>query len=134
MFPIVGTICDKVSPIKIVPWAFMSRCFVLYMFYLINNPDSFYSYCVNTLMVIASLTEQISCDSIFNKNLPKETRGMFNGLYSIANAIAIFIYTIISGYAIDHYHSVKIPFFILAILDIMFVLLFVYQKAKGNIK
>ena len=126
VIPTVGTICDKIHPTTIVPWAFVSQCIMIYLFNFIKDPNSLYSYSVITLLVVATIFEQLSCDSIFNKNLPQETRGMFNGLYSICNCIFIFIYTIGSGIAIDTYNTTKAPFFILGGLNILFVLLFVY--------
>jgi hypothetical protein len=36
------------------------------------------------LMITATIIESISVDTIFAKNLPKETRAILNGAYSFA--------------------------------------------------
>ena len=82
VFPIVGNICDKISPTKFAPFAFIARFICCCCFYGLDTPNSIYSYIICALIVISTVVEQISMDSIFAKNLPKETRGILNGFYS----------------------------------------------------
>ena len=84
VFPFVGKFCDTYSPKKTVPFAFLFRCSTTYMFWLLERPDTTSAYAVCVLMIIGTIIENISIDSIFNKNLPKETRGILNGVYSFA--------------------------------------------------
>jgi MFS-type transporter involved in bile tolerance (Atg22 family) len=84
VFPFVGKFCDAYSPKRTVPFAFFFRCSTTYMFCLLERPDSTSAYAVCVLMIIGTIIENISIDSIFNKNLPKETRGILNGVYSFA--------------------------------------------------
>lgn len=82
VLPLIGKLCDSVDPRKIMPLAFLARCWTTYMFWLLEKPDSFECFTVCVSMVIATIAEQISCDSIFMKNLNKETRGILSGAYS----------------------------------------------------
>jgi MFS-type transporter involved in bile tolerance (Atg22 family) len=84
VFPIIGKCCDMVDPKKTVPFAFFFRAMTTYLFSTLDSPDSIRSYGVCVLMILSSIIENISVDSIFNKNLPKETRGVLMGLYSCA--------------------------------------------------
>ena len=84
VFPFVGKFCDTYSPKKTGPFAFLFRCSTTYMFWLLERPDTTSAYAVCVLMIIGTIIENISIDSIFNKNLPKETRGILNGVYSFA--------------------------------------------------
>ena len=83
LFPIVGWLIDIYQPAKMVPVAFMLRCTTTYFFYKLDRPDTYHAYVVCILMVIATIFEAISVDSVFNKSIPKSTRGMLNSLYSI---------------------------------------------------
>ena len=82
VLPIVVFICDRVESRKIVPFAYLLRTFTVFMFYELKEPDTWEAYLVCVSIVITSIVEQIANDSIFYKNLPAETRGVFNGLYS----------------------------------------------------
>ena len=82
VFPIVGKICDLIPASRIVPFAFFLRCFTCYLFFILKSPKSVMAYIVCPAVVISSVVEQKSIDTIFAKNLPKETRGMLNGAYS----------------------------------------------------
>jgi len=82
VLPIVGFICDRIESRKIVPVAYLLRTFTVFMFYELKEPDTWEAYLVCVSIVITSIVEQIANDSIFYKNLPAETRGVFNGLYS----------------------------------------------------
>ena len=82
VLPSVGFICDRVESRKIVPFAYLLRTFTVFMFYELKEPDTWEAYLVCVSIVITSIVEQIANDSIFYKNLPAETRWVFNGLYS----------------------------------------------------
>ena len=125
VFPIVGKICDIVSASKIVPFAFFMRCFTCYLFLILKSPKQTMAYVICPAVVVSSVVEQISIDTIFAKNLPKETRGMLNGVYSFCGQLGIFIYSLVAGYTFDHFGS-KSPFVIIALLDFFFGLFCVY--------
>jgi hypothetical protein len=54
-------------------------------------------------MIIATIIENISVDTIFNKNLPKETRALLNGVYSMAGQLGILLYSKYGGVLFDMY-------------------------------
>ena len=84
VFPIIGKCCDMMDPKKIVPFAFFFRSVTTYMFCYLESPNSIRSYGVCVLMILSSIIENISVDSIFNKSLTKEIKGMLMGIYSCA--------------------------------------------------
>ena len=133
LYPLIGVICDKIDPMKIVPFAFIFRFFTMVLFEFISTPRSAYQYFVSLAIVVASLLEQISVDSIFNKNMPKETRGMFNGFYSVMVVIAVLVYSGLSGYAIDKYSNTKWPFYIIGGFDLIFAMCFVGMRVLKKI-
>jgi|TARA_B110000305_G_C18821088_1_gene351397 MFS family permease len=80
-------------------------------------------------MVIATIIENISVDSIFNKNLPKESRGALNGLFSFSGQSGILIYSIIGGWMFDNIGRFS-PFVIIGICDFSFAMLCLIHGLK----
>lgn len=66
LFPIFGKICDTVDPGKIIPVAFFFRFITTIFFYNLKSPESNWAYCVCMLMIVSTVVESISVDTIFN--------------------------------------------------------------------
>jgi len=123
ILPLIGKLCDAVDPRKIMPLAFLTRCMTTYMFWLLEKPDTFYCFVTCISMVVATIAEQISCDSIFMKNLNKETRGILSGAYSFVGQIGILIFSLVGGWMFDNLGS-KSPFVAIGFLDFGFTFVF----------
>jgi MFS-type transporter involved in bile tolerance (Atg22 family) len=101
VFPFVGKICDNHSPKITIPVAFFFRCLTCFLFFTIERPDSMRSYVTCTLMIVGTIVENISVDSIFSKNLPKETRAILSGAYSFFGQVGILVYSLGAGKLYD---------------------------------
>lgn len=123
VFPLVGKLCDSIDPKKIVPFAFLFRAVATYFFTLLDKPDTFMAYAVSISIVLMSIFETIAIDSIYFKLLPKELRGVLNGIYSFMAQFGIMIYSLISGYLFDHVGP-KSPFVFLGMLDVGYTFIF----------
>lgn len=55
VLPILGKICDTFDPRKIMPLAFLARCYTTYLFWLLDKPESFECFAVCVAMVIATI-------------------------------------------------------------------------------
>jgi len=128
-FPVVGKICDTYDATKVTPLAFILRGFTCYLFFQIENTTSMFSYVVIALISATTVLEQISVDSIFSKEMFKETRGMMYAAYSLANTIGILIYSLMAGYTFYKYGP-RSPFVCIGVLDIIFAILFVASQRK----
>ena len=53
--------------------------------------------------------------------MPKETRGLLNGIYSFAGQFGTLIYSLIAGYLFDNFGS-KFPFYLVGTLDFIFAI------------
>ena len=122
MFPIVGKLCDMYPAKYIAPFAFLFRCLSTVMFYHLTAPNSVYAYAVCVLMIIGTIIENISIDTIFTKNLPKETRGIFNGLQSFSGQLGVLIYSLIAGWIFDNIGPYS-PFVLIGVFDLLFACL-----------
>ena len=130
LFPLIGYICDSMDPARIVPGAFLMRCASTCMFCMLDRPDTFEAYLVCVLMIMATIIENSSVDSIFNKNLPKESRGALNGLFSFAGQSGILIYSLIGGWMFDNIGRFS-PFVIIGICDFCFAMLCLIHGLKS---
>ncbi len=70
VFPLVGKICDYYPLSNIIPIAFILRFVSTILFLFVKKPDSIYSYIVCVALIIFSIVENISVDSIFYKIIP----------------------------------------------------------------
>lgn len=123
VLPVVGKLCDTIDPRKIMPVAFLARCFTTYLFWLLKAPDSPETFVVCVSMVVFTITESVCCDSIFMKNLNKETRGILNGVFAFAGQVGILIFSLVGGWMFDNLGP-KSPFVAIGCLDFGFTIVF----------
>ena len=84
VFPVFGKLCDTFDPSAMMPIAFIVRCVLCFLFWLLEAPNTLAAHAVCALMVIATVAETITIDTVFYKRLAKETRGVLCGAYSWA--------------------------------------------------
>ena len=130
VFPFVGAASDYYSPKTMIPGAFLFRAFMTYLFSFVTDPNSWRSFIVSILMIIATIVENISVDTVFAKNLPKETRGLLNGIYSFAGQVGLLAFSVAGGWLFDNLGS-KSPFYLIGILDFAYALLVLVLSRCG---
>ena len=81
-------------------------------------------------MIIATIVESISVDTIFQQNLAKETRAILNGCYSFAGQIGILTYSLVAGYLFDKVGP-KSPFALIGLLDTVYALIIITAATCG---
>jgi MFS family permease len=81
-------------------------------------------------MVVSTVFENISNDSIFFKLLNKETRGMLTGVYSIVAQIGTLLFSWCAGGLFDSMGP-KSPFILIGIIDFSMVIIFVTAVCFG---
>jgi len=84
VLPLVGRLCDSFPASQTVPFAFLLRCSSTILFCGLTAPDSRAAYAVCAMMIVGTIVENVSVDTVFYKNLAKETRGVLCGAYSSA--------------------------------------------------
>ena len=125
-FPFIGKIIDDYPAIRIVPWAFTVRCASTYMFNMLKRPDSTSAYVVCVVMIIATIFESNLVDSIFTKNLNKETRGILCGLQMFVCNFGILFYSLASGWLFDNVGA-SAPFILIGVVDFLFAILVILK-------
>ena len=129
VFPFVGKLTDTYPAIKIVPYAFLLRFISTLLFFTIENPDSYKSYIVCVFMIVASIVEFSAVDSIFSKNLEKQTRGILCGIYMFFSNFGILLYSVAAGWLFDLYGP-RSPFVLIGLLDLIFSIYVIKQIKK----
>ena len=130
ILPFVGTMVDRVSPKISIPFAFFFRAIVTAFFTMVNDPSSPEAFIVCIMLIVGSIIEVVSVDSIFNKNLPKETRGILSGAYSFCGQVGILLFSISAGWLFDNMGT-KSPFYLTGLLDVTYALLIIIAIPCG---
>ena len=101
VFPLFGKICDTFDPKNIMPVAFLIRCGCCFFFWMLEAPNTIGALVICASLVLASVAEQITIDTIFYKRLSKETRGILCGAYSWAGQLGILVFSLLAGWLFD---------------------------------
>ena len=62
--------------------------------------------------------------------MPKETRGLLNGIYSFAGQLGTLIFSLVAGYLFDNVGP-KFPFYLVGILDLIFAIFIIIMTQFG---
>jgi len=125
VFPIFGKLCDTFDPSTMMPIAFLVRCFFTFMFWRLEAPNTLAANTVCAMMVIATVAETITIDTVFYKRLAKETRGVLCGAYSWAGQLGILLFSLAGGWLFDNIGTSS-PFVLVGVLDFLFACLVIY--------
>lgn len=132
VFPVVGKLCDVHPPNITIPFAFILRGISTILFCNLKAPNTVSAYFVCVMMIVGTIVEMISVDTIFYKQLAKESRGVLCGLYSCAGQVGILIFSIIGGWLFDKVGP-NSPFIIIGVLDFTFALITIISVKVWNI-
>lgn len=130
VLPVAGQICDIYPPQITIPLAFLLRAATTVLFSTLESPAGLGSLATCIAMIITTILENISVDTIFNKNLPKETRGVLNGVYSFAGQVGILFYSKLAGWLFDELGP-KTPFYLIGLLDLFMCLAVIVTTPCG---
>lgn len=131
VFPFVGGICDHFSPKYVIPFAFLFRATTCAAFQFVEKPNSYESLISCIAMIIATIIENISTDTIFAQNLSKETRAIMNGLYSFCGQLGILGFSLSAGWLFDNVGP-KAPFNLVCVLDLFYAFFIICLSCCGR--
>jgi MFS family permease len=95
-------------------------------------PDSFISYIIFLLIQLGTLFENVFVDSLFTKNLPKDIRGILNGLYYFFGGVGMLLFSKLCLHFYDKFGH-ESPFFLCATFDLSFVALVIVLSLCGKL-
>jgi len=127
----VGHVMDTMHPSLSIPMVFSVRLMALVSVFFLNAPDDWSSYLVFTLIGLSNTSCNIGVDSLFNKNLPQDCRGVLNGYYNTLGNFLKIGFVLFSGYLYDTV-SHTAPLFFVIIIDSFIILLILSLKACGK--
>ena len=130
VFPFVGGICDRFSPKYVIPFAFIFRALTCGAFHFVERPNGYDALISCITMIIATIIENISVDTIFAQNLSKETRAIFNGMYSFCGQLGILGFSLSAGWLFDNVGP-KAPFNLICALDLFYAMLIICFSKCG---
>ena len=128
--PFAGMFCDRVSPTKAIPVAFLSRFFAIIIFMFVKDPTSFGMYFSGILILFGTSFETISTDSMIMRNAQKEIRGTIYGTAMAFGYIGQFIFCLVGGFLFDYVNPYA-PFFFVGLVDLSYALMALWCGYKG---
>ena len=128
--PLLGVLCDRISPTITIPAAFTSRCVTMILFLFIRDPAGFYAYLVAVLLVLTTSFEQISNDAMIMRNAEREIRGTIYGTSMAFGYVGQFTFCLVGGFLFD-YVSPYAPFFFVGLVDLGFAITALVLAHRG---
>ena len=119
--PFQGKLLDRYNPQIIIPSVFAFRLVSIIMFLFVQDPSSWYSYVSAVLMVMGTMCELVSCDSITLRLADKEIRGVLYGVQNMFGFVGLFLFTLAGGFMFD-YIGPKSPFVMVGAFDLIFAI------------
>lgn len=101
MVPLVGKAVDACNPKWVLPFGFFCRFGAIVMFMFIKSPSGIYSYCVSVLLVLCTVIENVTVDSLILRNADKEIRGVIYGAGSACGYFGMLVFSLVGGILFD---------------------------------
>ena len=79
LLPVIGHLSDKSPSRYVIPSAFALRAIAAFGFVTLDTPDHFISYASCSLLILATVLENVSVEVLFMRNMPGDVRGAMNG-------------------------------------------------------
>ena len=125
-----GLLADCVKPVLLIAPAFFGRSITTYLFKLIEDPNENEAFILVSLMIIFSIGQVVSLESLFMKNLPRDVRGAMSILMTFFLDIAALAYNIVGGPVFDSLGPAS-PFLLVSIFDMTLFLLAILLGCFG---
>lgn len=127
----VGHLMDTLQPYISIPLVFSVRVLSLSSVFFLESPDSWVSYMVFTMIGLSNTSCNIGVDSLFNKNLPQDCRGVLNGYYNTLGNFLKIGFVVLSGYLYDTVNHTAPLYFVIA-TDSIIIIMIVGLKLAGK--
>jgi hypothetical protein len=131
--PLISELSDRVSPLIMLPASFIFRGIAGGCFRLIEDPKSWFTIFLFTMLVVMSSCQYLIIKAWYNRHLVKEVRGNMSNIMEFVSVTGLVLFVITTGRAFDVYGPSS-PFTILAGCDIFVAVLAVALAVAGVLK
>jgi len=136
-----GKMADRLTARMLIPFAFTLTSVALVLFQFLPPLSRYASstasivplVAIVSLIMTGSVFAATCIESLYAKNLPKDIRGVMNGLQSFAGALGGLWFTKLGGYVYDVYGP-RSPFLLVAMVNIVFVVFVLWNGLSGNFR
>ena len=91
--PMIGHLADKTPSKIIIPIAFAIRCSAAFAFVTLKVPDTFLAYFSCSILILATVLENVSIEVLFMRGMPGDVRGAMNGCLHFFGQVGILLFT-----------------------------------------
>mmetsp|Transcript_18423 Transcript_18423/g.13264 ORF Transcript_18423/g.13264 Transcript_18423/m.13264 type:complete len:185 (+) Transcript_18423:270-824(+) len=131
--PFAGYLSDKISPIYVIPTAFIFRGMVVLCFLQLSRPDTLWSYLLCTSMLVGSLFEGVSIEVLLLRKLPSDVRGVMTSLFGLFGMTGGLLFTLIGSIIYEEYGA-NSPFVVVGICDIAIAVVVILLACLGKLR
>lgn len=128
-----GKFADNFPAQITLPTVFGLRAVSMFAFYPLEDPKSFFTLGIMTLMIVSAIGENVCLSAYFSRNLPKNIRGTLLGVNTALGTIGMFFFSLVGGNLYDKV-SKKAPFLLVGAFDSLFLLILLVLAACGKLK
>ena len=130
--PFLGKLAD------IVPFKYTMICATgtkiaaTLLFQTLTRPDTWQAPVIVILLIVGMVSQNLFIDSVFTKNIKRDTRGLMQGFNQFFGSIVILVYSKAGNYLNTNYGPAK-PFLFLTALDSVLVVILVILILLGKL-
>ena len=133
LLPLIGHLSNVADLRIIIPSSFFFRSIVTASFYFIDNPVKWQGITLCILLVVTSLTQFISVEVLFMRNMKSSVRGTLSGIAIFFGSLGTTIFTLTGGIVFDKIGAWA-PFMLVAGADGVCLIFAVIFIAFGLLK
>lgn len=131
--PVIGHLADKTPSRYIIPAAFALRCTAAFGFVAIKLPDTYLAYASCSVLILATVLENVSVEVLFMRDMPGDVRGAMNGCLHFFGQIGILFFTQVGGRLFDSVGPWA-PFALLGVSDAVLFFIAITLVLCGKLK
>ena len=129
---VTGFLADYIKPVLIIAPAFFGRAVTTYMFKLEEEPQETRAFALVSLLIVFSILQVISLESLFMKNLPRDVRGAMTITLTFFMGISALAFNLVGGPVHDSMGPAA-PFVLVSIFDAFFCVFAIILGLTGHL-
>lgn len=103
------------------------------MFTQIFDPNSLYSYGTSVMLVLGTLCENVTLETVLMRNATPNTRGLMSSSFTACGYFGQLMFSLAGGILFDQFGP-KVPFMLVGCLDLAFALVCIFLSCCGIIQ
>ena len=127
-----GYLADVIKPVYLIVPGFFGRSVTTYMFKMIDEPKSTFTFIIVTSLIAFSIMQVVSLESLLMKNLPRDARGALTVLVTFFMGLASLLFNVVGGPFFDYLGPAS-PYMVVSVFDIALCFFALFLGVMGSL-